>query len=738
MKNAALSLILCFPLLIFHSCSVTEHIPRESYLLDKVEVRCDDKELRDADLQQYIRQKGNTRLFSLFKVSLGAYALTGNDTTKWINRTLRNIGEEPVIYDTLQTLQTCDDLAAAAQSMGYMNARASYETKFKGRKAEVVYTLDTGQPYYIRHINLEIADTAVSDILSDFGTTLSPGTRFSITRLDSERKRVTKYLNDNGYYRFNKEYVTFLVDTFAQRNEVDVTMRIDGYRRTSDQTPAGHPRYIVGSVTYTNTADSGVPCVSQYVLAENTWITPGQPYSISDVQRTYSRIGRLSALRYANIRFTENEEVTGDGMHTLDCTIQTAPAKVNSISVQPEGTNTAGDLGAALSVTYQNRNIFHGSETFSLSLRGAFEAITGLEGYQNQDYMEYSAETSLLFPRMIAPFVSRRFRKNSQATSQLSVSFNMQNRPEFHRRVFSAAWRYRWTNRNRRAAFRIDVLDIDYVYMPWISAKFKQEYLDSVSNRNAILKYNYEDLLIMKIGVGMTYNDGVNALKAGVEMAGNITYGINNMLGSHKNSDGQYQLAGIAYAQYAKIDVDYTRLVNLGNKQNLAMHVALGIAYPYGNSTVLPFEKRYFSGGANSVRGWSVRELGPGKFRGTDGNIDFINQTGDMKLDLNIEYRTPLFWKFYGAAFVDAGNIWTLRAYDEQPGGQFHFDSFYEQIAVAYGVGLRLNFDYFILRFDLGMKAINPAYTSQHEHYALTHPDISRDSAFHFAVGLPF
>ena len=168
------------------------------------------------------------------------------------------------------------------------------------------------------------------------------------------------------------------------------------------------------------------------------------------------------------------------------------------------------------------------------------------------------------------------------------------------------------------------------------------------------------------------------------------------------------------------------------------LHFALGIAYPYGNSTVLPFEKRYFSGGANSVRGWSVRSLGPGKYKEHDGRINFINQTGDMKLDLNAEYRSKLFWKFSGAAFIDAGNIWTLRAYDEQPGGQFRLKDFPSQLAVGYGLGLRLNFDYFILRFDLGMKAVNPAYEDDDRHFPILHPRFSRDYAFHFAVGMPF
>ena len=162
------------------------------------------------------------------------------------------------------------------------------------------------------------------------------------------------------------------------------------------------------------------------------------------------------------------------------------------------------------------------------------------------------------------------------------------------------------------------------------------------------------------------------------------------------------------------------------------------MAYPYGNSTILPYEKRYFSGGANSVRGWSVRGLGPGSFRGNDGRIDFINQTGDIKLDLNAEYRAHIFWKLDGALFIDAGNIWTLRNYSDQPGGQFKFDTFWRQIAVAYGLGVRLNFDYFILRLDGGMKAVNPAYTDSRRHFPVIHPDFGRDFSLHFAVGLPF
>jgi len=274
--------------------------------------------------------------------------------------------------------------------------------------------------------------------------------------------------------------------------------------------------------------------------------------------------------------------------------------------------------------------------------------------------------------------------------------------------------------------------------MPWISETFKHDYLDSVSNRNAILRYNYEDLFIMRIGFSMLYSNNGNVIRANVETAGNVLNAASHAFGMHKNDNDQYTLFNIAFAQYAKFDFDFSKLIQFDTHNALALHAALGVAWPYGNSSILPFEKRYFSGGANSVRGWNVRELGPGRFKGSGGKIDFINQTGDMKLDLSAELRSFLFWKIDGAVFIDAGNIWTLRNYAEQEGGQFKFSEFYKQIAVAYGLGLRLNFDYFIIRFDAGMKAINPAYSNSREHYPILHHKFSRDFSFHFAVGLPF
>ena len=723
------------------SCSSSKYIPDDNFLLAKVEVHSDTKNLNVSSLEPYVRQKANSKWFSLFKIPLATYSLAGRDSTKWINRTLKRMGEAPVIYDSIQACRSVTDITNALKNMGYMHASVDFSTKIKGKKLTAIYSLHPGAPFFIRKIRYDIQDSTISHVLSSYfskiqkknvqNAQLLAGMPFTVDKLDDERKLVTKILLDSGYYKFHKDFIRFDADTTANQNDIDVTLHLLRYRVSNDSPEMPHPRFVIGKINYLT--DKWRLHLTRKVLENATLLKEGSSYSYSDLEETYRNFGRLSAVKYTSIQFRESPN-----SDSLDCDIQLNTNNPSTISFQPEGTNTAGDLGAAVSLKYQNRNLFHGSELFSAELRGAFEAITGLEGYRDENFIEWSTETRLQFPRLLVPFTSRALRQRSTASSELSLSWDMQNRPEFHRRVFSTAWRYRWSSPDKRFNYRIDIPDLNYVYMPWISETFKANYLDNVDNRNAILRYNYEDLFIMKLGFGLTFNNGIDAIRFNVETAGNVLDALSAGLRFRTNGSGRHTLFGIAYAQYAKIDFDYTRLLTFDEHNSLALHADFGIAYPYGNSNILPFEKRYFSGGANSVRGWSVRELGPGSFKGKDGRIDFINQTGDMKLDLNAEYRTFLFWKLNGALFVDAGNVWTLRNYPDQPGGQFKWNTFLKQIAVAYGLGLRLNFNYFVLRFDMGMKAINPAYDNRKEHYAIFHPDFGRDFTFHFAVGLPF
>lgn len=726
-------------MVFFSSCSSTKYVPKDQYLLKSVKVKSESNyhDINTLALRNYVRQMPNSRWFSLYKLPLAVYSLSGRDSTKWINRTLKSMGEAPVVFDSLSSVQTCADLAQQLKNEGFLDAQVRLQVSTKGRKAKVEYLLQPGEPYFVDSIGYAIQDTTIARILSRQGASASllyKGMKFDVSKLDAERKRISTLLSDSGYYRFHKDYITYQADSISHSRLINLTLHLAPYQLPNEEY-VPHTRYWMRHINY----GSGSPGdnqihLRQHVLQECTHLHSGSPYSASGLQNTYNHFGRLQAVKYTNITFKQVPDAD-----SLDCQILLQNNKPSTLSFQPEGTNTAGDLGAAASLTYQNRNLFRGSEVLSVQLRGAYEAIRGLEGYSNQNFVEYSAEAKLQFPRFISPFVNRRIRRLVNATSEVSLLYDMQDRPEFHRRLLSAAWRYKWSFPHRKDKFQVDVLDLNYVFMPWISETFHNEYLRNDNNRNAILRYNYEDLFITKIGFGYSVTKGNTAFKSNIETSGNLLSLASRMWNAKKDELGHYQVFNIAFAQYVKCDLDLSHVLMIDKNNQLVFHAGLGVAYPYGNSTVMPFEKRYFSGGANSVRGWTVRSLGPGQYKEQDGRINFINQTGDMKLDLNAEYRTYLFWKFNGAIFVDAGNIWTIRQYDEQPGGQFSFKDFPRQLAVSYGLGLRLNFDYFILRFDLGMKAVNPAYEAEDdEHYPVLHPNFKRDYAFHFAVGMPF
>lgn len=739
----------CVLLLLLSSCSASRFVPEGEHLLDGVMVRADSSSVNVGSLEGFVRQHPNSKWFGCLKVPLGIYCMSGKNERLWVNKIVRRMGEAPVIYNPTQAENTLLNLRNAVKTMGYLDAEAELLQENKRHKTRIHYQIHPGQRHYIRHISYDIQDTCVARILEEgsYAFRLQEGMPFDAGKLNSERNRLNNYLVNHGFYYFNKTCIYFEADTTVADHQVDVRMVLAGYYDAETKEEKEHRQLSIGAVRY-NCEQEGKdkPFIRQGVLQTCTEIEPGELYQENDVEKTYERLIRLGAVRSSNITF---EEMPEDSTQLI-ANITISPAKPNALKLDVEGTNSAGDLGAAIAGSYVNRNLFHGSELLTLKLRGAYEAIRGLKGYGDQNFLEISAQASLAFPDFKMPFLSRDFRRSVKATSEFSVMYNSQDRPEFNRRLLNGSWRYLWQHFGGRMQNKADIIELNYVFMPWISNTFYQTYLADPSNRNAILRYNYENLFIMKWGYGFTYhspgknsqgnNYGTNGyvIRASVETAGNFLYALSQSPAFSKNSEGQYTLLNIAYAQYAKFDFDFSKSFRINEDNSLALHMGLGIAYPYANSTILPFEKRYFSGGANSVRGWSVRQLGPGSFKGTDGRIDFINQTGDIKLDLNAEYRAHLFWKLDGALFVDAGNIWTIRDYPEQPGGQFRFDEFYNQIAVAYGLGLRLNVSYFLLRFDFGMKAINPAYSTTREHYPIYHPNMKRDFTFHFAVGLPF
>lgn len=751
---------------LISSCSTTKYVPEGSYLLNRTNIKVDGNVANENDLTQYLRQRPNFKVFGLFRIHLGIYNLSGKDTTKKINRKLKEAGEPPVIYDPFLTFQSEKELQKYMKTKGYMQAEVSSLTETKKKKIEVNYHITPNQPYRIRNIENNFdTDPVIDSLLKSRGgytqTKIKKGDLFDIDVLDDERERISTFLRRRGYYYFNKECLAFTADSSVGDHEVDLKIILKPYIITlpdGSEIESKHQQYKIRNInittyngsttTETNVGkldtlaynkniviySNGKPLLNPDVIEEGLRITPHSMYSDFIVERTYSRFNSLGILRASSIRFNDLH----NGENELDCDISLYSAKPQSFSIDIEGTNSDGDLGFAANLGYAHKNVFRGSEVLGVKAKYAQEAYSGIQEILHKYVLDLGGEVSLNFPRFIFPFLRKDFKRRIDASTEFKINYNYQIRPQtYERTTISTGMKYMW-NYRRFYKYSLNLIDLNYINIS------TSETFDSIykADKYSVLRESYSDHFIMNTGFSISYDNQAmqtktnkTYYKVSMETAGNILYGINNISHRKKNDDGQYEVGGIPYSQYVKGEVDYAYNQMIDERNRIVYHVGIGIAFPYGNASVIPFEKRFFGGGANGVRGWSVRTLGPGEYTSENYN-DFVKQTGDIKLLMNMEYRAKLFWKLEAAAFLDAGNVWTIEKYEAQPNGQFEFDKFYKQIALAYGLGLRLDFSYFLIRFDLGIKAYNPCRINDNWRFnGLTWKD---DCALHFAIGYPF
>ena len=765
---------------VLGGCSSVKHVPEGSYLLDEVHITVEDgKDVDTRELFNFLRQTPNHKVLGFAKLQLATYSLSGRDSTKWYNRWLRRLGQPPVIYDSALTEASSRQLRLALVNNGYLDAEVVTDTVSEGKRMDVRYIITAGEPHRISEMNYNIPDSAIRSIVmaDTAGSAVKAGILLDRNLLDGERARITRLLRNAGYYDFNRENINFTADTVAGSKQTVLTLNLHNPGARNGRAAIAlladslgldaseHHRYLIRNVTFAIDKDAvndtvyynglcfiygnGHRLLKPKLLDEMCYIQPGKPYSAAEVERTYEALGRLSIIKYISIEMLPAGVLGEFGL--LDAVINLTRNKKQSASLELEGTNSEGDLGFGVGLTYQHRNLARGSELLTAKLRGSYESLSGnFDGLINKRYTEFAGEVGITFPKFECPFLSKSFKQRRLASTEFTLSANYQERPEYTRVIFGTAWKWKWQHIRdgylRRQSY--DLIDINYVRLPRSTINF----IDSVAPSNPLLRYSYEDHFIMRMGYiyhitnrrqpsattnALSVQPVVTSLRVAGEMAGNLLYGISNAVGQ-KKSDGVYKILGIQYAQYVKGEVDYTYTRNFDTRNSLALHGGFGIAYPYGNSSMVPFEKRFYAGGANGVRGWGVRTLGPGSYNAKNSVTDFINQCGDIRLDLSIEYRAKLFWVLEGALFIDAGNVWTIRDYENQPGGLFKFNEFYKQIALAYGVGLRLDFTYFLLRLDLGLKAHNPAIGEGQVRWPIIHPKWSRDANFHFSVGYPF
>jgi len=774
------------------ACSVTRYIPEGHYLLQRVTIEDDQNTPRKErimadDLEKYVRQTPNKRLLGTnFYVWLYEQANPAKQN-RW-NNWKRRIGEAPVLLDMGLTQKSAENLKIYMNSRGFFSSQAFFEidTTSRRKRARVAYRTVQHEPYRIDSISYEFRDKSLEPlILPDTANTLlRSGNIFDISVLDRERERITAHLRERGYFNFTVNNIEYVVDTLGGNRRVDVAVvikqHLTGYNDQGQPERENNMIYRIDRINvYTdydpmkietekgttkldttyfrglNIVSNGRPNLRPQILRQAIPLYPNYIYNSAQVNRTYTDLMSLGYFKSTRVAFVEQPRAaevtdyisyvgaTRDSTKVrylkegyLTCNIYCTPTLKQSFKVDLEGSTTSSFYGLKATVGYQNRNIFRGAEAFDVSFAVGYEFMKGRDAKKRQA-TEFGVSTSLTFPRFLVPWRTSRYRSVNQPKTKLELSINFQDRPYYKRSLSSAGLTYQWTD-SRYSSFSLRPIDINVVDVSYLDPDFLAD------TNNLYLKNSYKTQFIAGLTFGYSYNNqmknlGGNAtvIRFNAETAGNLLDGFAHLFSSPTGdaSDRYYTIFKIRYSQYFRADLSLSRKIMLGEKTALAGRLYGGVAMAYGNSTSVPFDRLFYAGGSNSMRGWTPRTLGPGSVPRPD--TAYPSQLGDMKLEANLEFRFPIWGIIHGATFLDAGNIWFLKSDPEQYSneGVFYLRDFYKQLGFNTGIGLRFDIKFAVLRLDWGIQLHNPNNPAGER---WIHNFRWKNTALNFGVGYPF
>ena len=750
------------------SCVSTKYVSDGDYLLDDYSIKYESKKLKKEDLKNYIRQKPNKTILGM-KFHLGLYNLSPKEKESgFITDWLRTIGEAPVIYDEFSTSKTSSQMELYFRNKGYYNSIVKDSVIFKKKKAKVIYKIASNEPYRIRNINYSFEDTSIYKlIINDKANCLfKEGELFDVDVLADERERIELYARTKGYYYFSKEYIFYQADSSLKSKQVDIEIIVKKYKKMTENggfTEHKHPLTRIKNVyihtnyqpkialsnydEYASELDTiisngvhliyrGSPNIKSAVVTESNFIQPEELYNLTNVSRSYRNLSALHTFRLVNINFKENLNNDFDGEKSVDCEILLTPSILQSFTVEVEGTNSSGNIGAAGNLIYQHRNLFKGAENFDLRFKGAMETLKESYSADFGNMVEIGSEMRVSMPKFILPFKTDQFIRKFNPSTSVSLAYNFQKRPDYTRTIANASFGYNWKG-NRFLTHIINPIELNFVKIPYKS----QEFIDWLEGK--YIFYSYQPHLVSVTNYSLIYTNqniqkssNFQYLRLNLESAGNILATSYNIMNIESEGDN-YKLLNTEFAQYVRGDIDLRHYNVINEHNSIVYRFFAGAGLPYNNSTALPFEKKYFAGGANSIRAWQVRNLGPGSYAEEETST-YPNKTADIKLEANLEYRFKLFWVLEGALFVDAGNIWAINSSDEREGALFTADTFYKEIAIGTGFGTRFDFSFFVFRLDLGVKAMDPAEIEGQKWIIGKRKMTSDDFTVNIGIGYPF
>ena len=782
LKNNSFTILLFSGLLLlFSGCNPARRIPEGQHLLNRNKISIEEAEVKRDELNPFLRQKPNRRILGFYRFHLNVYQLADRGKENGLKRWMKNtIGEPPVIFDPVLMQSTQRQFELYLQSKGYFNATIEPLVNYGSKVAVVNYQVTGREPYYIRNLDYRITDQYLASFVFADTTNclIKRGNRYDADKLQKERERLNRHLRDQGFFNFSRDLIFFEVDSTLSSHQVDIKLIINQPQGIStpreDTTGAKkHRRFLIdrvyiypefspfttGTVAFDTTIyalprkpdgpfyyflHKGPLSIRPKAIVHNLLIEPGEYFQGRNVEATYNYLSVLRNFRFINIQFSENlHPATGSANDTLgflDARIQLARSPANAFTIEAEGLNSSGNLGIAGNFLYTNRNFLRGAERLNIRLKGALE-VSGETLRQEVinrlpfNTLELGAEASIDFQRLLIPVPMEQISKYARPKSTILTGINYRQRPDYTRYILNTSYGFEWSP---------DPVKRHYLYPLEISSikVFNDSILQSnIPEGNPLILSRYKDHLTAGLKYSYVYNSqqlGKDVdfvyFRGNFETAGNMLQLGSKIFGGNINQDGNHTLLNIPFAQFLKGDFDLRYYKIFGPDNSLVFRLMAGAGIPYGNSTVMPFVKSYYGGGANGVRAWRIYTLGPGTYSDSL-NIRF-DRYGDIKLEANIEHRFKIYSFWHAAVFADAGNVWFINENPQFPGGEFDYKKFYNEIAIGLGAGLRLDFQFFIVRVDAAFPLRDPS-KDPGERWAGSWPKL-RNWNFNLGIGYPF
>lgn len=760
------------------SCNVKKHLDKDQYLMNRYKIDIEGKhaDISSSKLKTLLSPTANSK-FLFARLKLWVYYRLIKKKSKfniWLNK---HFGEEPVLYNEKTIVNISHKMGLYLNNIGFFNSSIEHKTEFGNKVANVRFIIKPNEPYRITEITYDIPDSLLRRFFYDKiqNTLIKKNDIYNAYTFDDERDRITNDLRNTGYYYFNRNYIQYVIDSNLTKHKMKVNLVINDVKKQDKNSPGefieeNHHRYFINNVTiipeYNPLNESKFDTTFHTI---NFWndtnkytyyflynskkhilpsafnsaikIKPGHAYSALEVQNTYRKLFNFQIIQTANISFdTVNTPISNLPNHYyLNSRIQLKDSKRNRFSTEIEGTNSSGDLGIRGNLVFLNKNIFKKAEVLRVRLIGGVEAQTVSQPTDNSSGLFNTFETgidgTIFFPRFLSPIRFNRFNQMYMPNTNLNFGFNYQQRPYYSRNISNFDIGYIWQV-NKSINNILTPVNINYV-----NINPTPEFDSIIQNEpNRRLREQYSDHMIVGLKYSFIFNNQnllvlhhFNYLRINLETSGNLLYAFNALANSPKSDSGYYQVFGVKYSQYVRLSIDFRHYYYFSKKTNsIVWRILLGAGIPYLNSNELPYEKGFYAGGANDMRGWLFKSLGPGDYSGDSP----YEKVGDIQIEGNIEYRFPIYSFFKGALFIDVGNIWTYNQSTSFPGGKFYFSKFVSQLAIDAGYGFRFDFQVLIFRIDVAAPMRDPMYP-QDNRWRIKYIQ-PKDFVWNFGIGYPF